>query len=71
MPLRPSSLAELPADVDDALALGLAKDPEARWTTVRDLRDALSAALAGELDPRIRRRARDLITAHPWGAVRG
>jgi serine/threonine-protein kinase len=71
MPLRPSSLAELHEDVDDALALGLAKDPAVRWTTVGDLRDALAGALAGELDPRIRRRARDLIAAHPWGAVRG
>jgi serine/threonine-protein kinase len=71
MPQRPSSLAELHEDVDDALALGLAKDPHARWTSVGELRDALAAALAGDLDPRIRRRARDLITAHPWGAVRG
>ena len=71
MPQRPSSLAELHEDVDDALALGLAKDPNARWTTVGELRDALAAAIAGELDPRIRRRARDLLAAHPWGAVRG
>jgi serine/threonine-protein kinase len=71
MPQRPSSLAELHEDVDDALALGLAKDPDARWTTVAELRDALAAGLDGELDPRIRRGARDLIAAHPWGAVRG
>jgi hypothetical protein len=71
MPQMPSSLADLPEDVDAALALGLAKDPDKRWTAIGELRDALSAALRGELDPRIRRRAADLLAAHPWGAVRG
>jgi serine/threonine-protein kinase len=71
MPQMPSTLAELPEDVDAALALGLAKDPNKRWTAIGELRDALAAALRGELDPRIRRRAADLLAAHPWGAVRG
>ena len=71
MPQAPSSLATLPEDVDAALALGLAKDPAARWSTADELREALDAALRGELDPRVRRRAADLLVAHPWGAVRG
>jgi serine/threonine-protein kinase len=71
MPLAPSTLAELPEDVDAALALGLAKDPAKRWNTIGELRDALDNALRGELDPRTRRRAADLLAAHPWGAVRG
>jgi serine/threonine-protein kinase len=71
MPQMPSTLADLPEDVDAALALGLAKNPDQRWTAIGELRDALSAALRGELDPRIRRRAADLLAAHPWGAVRG
>jgi len=70
MPQRPSSLATLPEDVDAALALGLAKDPAARWGTVDELREALDAALRGELDPRMRRRAEDLLAAHPWSAAR-
>jgi serine/threonine-protein kinase len=71
MPQRPSSLAELPEDVDAALALGLAKDPAARFTTVDELREALETALRGELDPRVRRRAAGLLALNPWGAVRG
>ncbi len=71
MPLRPSARAALPEDVDCALALGLAKDPGERWNAIGELREALSRALEGQLDPRVRRRAADLIAAHPWGAVRG
>ena len=71
MPLKPSTLAELHEDVDAALALGLAKDPALRWNAVGELRDALDGALRGELDPRVRRRAADLLAGHPWGAVRG
>jgi serine/threonine-protein kinase len=71
MPQRPSELAQLPEDVDAALALGLAKDPAMRWGAVGDMREALASALRGELDPRVRRRAADLLVAHPWGAVRG
>jgi serine/threonine-protein kinase len=70
MPIRPSSLAPLHEDVDAAFALGLAKDPKARWTTVGDLRDALFHALHGKLDDTLRRRASELIAAHPWGAER-
>jgi len=71
MPLQPSALAALHEDVDAALALGLAKDPALRWTAIGDLQGALTSALRGELDPGVRRRAADLIAAHPWGAVRG
>ncbi|MBV8759102.1 MAG: serine/threonine protein kinase [Deltaproteobacteria bacterium] len=71
MPQKPSTLAPLPDDVDSVLALALAKDPAARWPTAEELRAALATALEGTLDPRIRRRAADLLVAHPWGAVRG
>jgi serine/threonine-protein kinase len=70
MPVRPSTLAELHEDVDAVLAIGLVKDPSRRWQTVGELRAALVPALAGELDPAIRRRANDLLAQHPWGAVR-
>jgi eukaryotic-like serine/threonine-protein kinase len=71
MPQQPSALAELNPDVDDVLALGLCKDPSDRWQTVGELRVSLAAAFAGQLDPRARRRAADVISKHPWGAVRG
>ncbi len=70
MPQRPSALAELHEDVDAVLAIGLVKDPARRWDKIADLRTTLAAALRGELDPEIRRRAEELLADHPWGAVR-
>ncbi|HUJ63726.1 MAG TPA: serine/threonine-protein kinase [Kofleriaceae bacterium] len=55
-PARPSSLAELDPDVDAALAIGLAIEPAARFTTARELTSALADALAGRLDPELRTR---------------
>jgi len=71
MPQRPSSLVELHEDVDAVLAIGLVKDPADRWDSIGELREALAAAFAGELDPSTRRRAGELVARHPWGAVRG
>ncbi|HTL35203.1 MAG TPA: serine/threonine-protein kinase [Kofleriaceae bacterium] len=71
MPQKPSTLAELHEDVDRALIVGLVKEPADRWERVADLREALASALAGDLDPKIRRRGADLEARHPWGAVRG
>jgi len=71
MPLRPSLLADVHEDVDAVLAIGLAKDPARRWDRASDLRTALHSAAAGQLDPAIRDRGRELMAQHPWGAVRG
>ncbi|HEY5944943.1 MAG TPA: serine/threonine-protein kinase [Kofleriaceae bacterium] len=71
MPQQPSTLADLNPDVDSVLAIGLCKEPSDRWQTVAELRVALEVAFAGQLDPRARRRAADVIGKHPWGAVRG
>ncbi|HEX5063342.1 MAG TPA: serine/threonine-protein kinase [Kofleriaceae bacterium] len=71
MPQQPSTLAELHPDVDAVLAIGLCKEPSERWQTVGELRVALEVAIAGQLDPRARRRAADVLGKHPWGAVRG
>jgi hypothetical protein len=71
MPQRPSALAELHVDVDAALSIGLVKEPADRWQSVDELTTALRRALAGDLEPRLRRRAADLLARHPWGAVRG
>jgi serine/threonine-protein kinase len=71
MPQQPSTLAELHADDDTALVLGLCKEPIDRWETVAEMRTALALALSGQLDPRTRRRGADVLGKHPWGAVRG
>jgi len=70
MPQKPSTLAELHVDVDAVLAIALVKSPDDRWQSADDLRAALTVALDGNLDPRTRRRAADLLARHPWGAVR-
>jgi serine/threonine-protein kinase len=70
MPQQPTTLAELHADLDLALVLGLCKEPSDRWQTVAELREALALALDGQLSPRARRRATDVLGKHPWGAVR-
>jgi len=70
MPQQPSTLAELHADVDAALAIGLVKDPADRFATVAALRSALVAALAGQLPEADRERAEGILRRHPWGAVR-
>jgi len=70
-PTRPSALADLHPDVDAVLAIGLAKAPDDRWSRVAELRDALARAFEGQLDPRLRERAAELVTRHPWGSVRG
>ena len=70
MPQKPSSLAELHVDVDSILAIALVKSPEDRWQSAAELRAALALAVTGQLDPRTRRRATDLLGSHPWGAVR-
>jgi len=66
MPPRPGELTELPDDVDRWFAIALAKDPDARFPTGEALTTALAAALAGDLDPELRRRAAGLLAKQPW-----
>jgi serine/threonine-protein kinase len=68
---RPSSLAELPVDVDRVLAIGLAKDPRDRFAFALELSRWFSAAVAQGLDPDQRRRADELIARQPWGVSAG
>jgi eukaryotic-like serine/threonine-protein kinase len=68
-PARPGELAELPADVDRWFALALAKQPDDRFATGAELASALEAALAGELDPDLRKRADALVRRQPWGSA--
>ncbi len=69
-PARPGSIAQLAPDIDAVLAIGLAYEPAARWTSIRELREALVAALAGELDHELRERAAALVARYPWGGTR-
>ncbi|HMG53387.1 MAG TPA: serine/threonine-protein kinase [Kofleriaceae bacterium] len=71
VPTRPSLLAELPADVDRVLAVGLAKDPRERFGFALELARWFSAAVGQGLDLDQRRRADDLIARYPWGAALG
>jgi len=67
MPPQPSAAAELPLDVDRWFALALAKDPDGRFATGAAMASAFDAALAGALEPRLRKRADALLRALPWG----
>jgi len=66
MPVRPSALAELPADVDRWCAIAMAKLPGQRFASGDELARTLSAALAGTLDATLRRRADALVRKQPW-----
>ncbi len=67
MPLRPSHLAELPADVDIVLAIGMAKDREARFESGEELATALANAGRGELEAATLCRGRAVLAKNPWG----
>jgi eukaryotic-like serine/threonine-protein kinase len=66
MPLRPASIAELPADVDACLAIALAKDPDDRFASGAAFASALAAALNSSLEPALRKRAAALLRRMPW-----
>ena len=66
MPIRPSALADLPREIDHVLAIALAKNPKDRFDSGEAFADALEAAAAGKLDPKLRRRATKLLDAMPW-----
>jgi serine/threonine-protein kinase len=65
-PRRPSSLAQVPADVDLAFAIGLAKRPEDRFQTAGELAAAVAAALESKLPEPLRARGRALELAGAW-----
>ena len=52
-----------------ALALGLAKSPDARLQTAGELASAFRAALTGELPDELAQRARQLLRAQPWHPI--
>ncbi|HUJ61628.1 MAG TPA: serine/threonine-protein kinase [Kofleriaceae bacterium] len=66
VPRRPSELAELPVEVDVVLAIGLAKEPGARFQSARELADALADAFTGTLPGPTRRHGETLIRDGAW-----
>ncbi|HVK87571.1 MAG TPA: serine/threonine-protein kinase [Kofleriaceae bacterium] len=67
VPTQPTLLAELPADVDRVLALGLAKDPKDRFATALELAEWFALAIESSLTPAQRQRADEVIARQPWG----
>ena len=67
-PTRPGELANsLTPDLDLALAIALAKDPEDRFASALDFAAALAAAGKNQLDPALRLHAQTLLASLPWG----
>ncbi|HSD88869.1 MAG TPA: serine/threonine-protein kinase [Kofleriaceae bacterium] len=69
-PIRPSLLApELPGDVDLVLAIGMASQASARFSTGGELASALRDAVGGALDPATRARAAAILNVAGWSSV--
>ncbi|MDX2086997.1 MAG: serine/threonine-protein kinase [Kofleriaceae bacterium] len=71
IPTQPTLLAELPADIDRVLALGLAKEPKDRFSTALELAEWFALAIDSNLTPAQRQRADELIERQPWGTRPG
>ena len=68
MPPRPSELVPgLPREVDDVLAIALAKRPEERFASAPELAQALRAATEGRLGAEFRARGAAVVASYPWG----
>ena len=68
-PRRPSELAKLPRELDTVLAIGLARDPKARFETAAELVAALHSAFEGPLAPSVIERGRALDRGQPWAPL--
>jgi serine/threonine-protein kinase len=67
MPLRPRSIAQVTPALEQFLALALAKSPEARFQSARELAAAfVTATTFGELPGELGRRADQLVRIQPW-----
>ncbi|MBN1654063.1 MAG: protein kinase [Deltaproteobacteria bacterium] len=69
-PERPSTATRgIPREVDQVLAIGLAKDRTKRFTTALEFATALKAASKRKLSPELRELADKIIEQHPWGQL--
>ena len=69
MPLRPSSLAAIPRELEEVLAIALAKSKDDRFQSAAELADAYANAERGVISEALRRRARALLRQHPWREI--
>jgi hypothetical protein len=69
MPERPSEISPLPPQLDDVLAVGMAKDPTHRFESARELAEHLAEAVHGRVAPDVRTRAWLLASDWPWGVA--
>ena len=69
MPLRPSEIGELAPELDDVLAVAMAKDPDARFASAHELADALTAAAAGQTPVDVQLRAAALARRWRWASA--
>jgi eukaryotic-like serine/threonine-protein kinase len=67
-PARPGDHVPLHQDIELALALAIAKQRERRFPSAATFAAALRDASRGQLDDRLRRDARELLSDQPWGA---
>jgi len=65
-PRRPTQLADVPAEIDLVLAIGMARDPERRFATAAELAEALEGAFSGALPEGVIARGRSLDHALGW-----
>jgi serine/threonine-protein kinase len=69
-PPAPSDLQrDIPKDVDQVLAIALAKESCDRFASAPELARALGDAARDELAPSVRERAAVVLRARPWGSV--
>lgn len=66
MPKAPSSIADLPRQVDYVLALGLAKDRRQRFQSAFELAGAFTMAAGNKLSVSLIRRAKDQLRVLPY-----
>jgi serine/threonine protein kinase len=65
-PPDPRAYAELSADLESVLRIGLARLPSDRFESAAELRDAFAAALEQRLPAALRRRGAELLAREPW-----
>ena len=69
MPLRPSAAAPLPAELDLALAIAIAKNPVDRFASAGEFATAIEDAARGRLEPAFRIRGERLLASLPWAGA--
>jgi hypothetical protein len=66
MPPRPGAFAELPRELELALAIGLAKNRDERFASAEAFSAAFVAAAHGKMDAALKERAEALLRTQPW-----